>query len=63
MLRDAAAITQCSPDLLHFLKQLNRRDLARELSSLLTPEQIDGLLARRDLIVEKLQGKSTAAYR
>jgi hypothetical protein len=62
-LRDASVITQCSPDLLRSLKSLNRRDLDRELSSLLTPEQIDSLLVRRDLIVEKLQAKSTAAYR
>jgi hypothetical protein len=62
-LRDASAITQCSPDLLRSLKALNRRELDRELSSLLTPEQIDSLLVRRDLIVGKLQAKSTAAYR
>lgn len=57
-LRDAAAITQCSPELLHSLKALNRRDLDREVSSLLTPEQIDSLLARRDLIVAKIQTES-----
>jgi len=62
-LRDASAITQCNPGLLRSLKALNRRDLDRELSSLLTAEQIDSLLLRRDLIVEKLQSKSTAAYR
>jgi hypothetical protein len=61
-LRDATVITKCSPDLLHYLKTLNRGDLDRELGSLLTPEQIDGLLVRRDLIVEKIQTKSTAAY-
>jgi hypothetical protein len=61
-LRDASAITQCSPELLHCLKALNRRDLERELGSLLPPEQIDALLARRDLIVEKIQAKGTAAY-
>jgi hypothetical protein len=40
---------------------LNGRDVERELGSLLTPEQIDGLLAHRDLIVEKIQAKSTAS--
>lgn len=62
-LRDASVLTQCNPDLLRWLKALNGRDVERELNSLLTQEQIDGLLARRDLIVEKIQATSTAASR
>jgi hypothetical protein len=62
-LRDATVITQCSPDLLHSLKALNHADLNGELSTVLTPEQIDSLLVRRDLIVEKIQANSTAAHR
>ncbi len=53
-LRNPAAITHCSPDLVRALKALRRSDVARELGFLLTGEEIDGLMARRDLILQKL---------
>jgi hypothetical protein len=54
-LRNPAAITHCSPDLLRALRSLRREEVVRELGEFLTPEEIDGLMARRDLIVAKLQ--------
>jgi hypothetical protein len=54
-LRNPAAITHCSPELLRSLKALRREDVARELGEFLTPVEIDGLMARRDLIVAKLE--------
>jgi hypothetical protein len=56
-LRNPAAITHCNPDLLHWLKALRRPDVAEAMGDLLTPEEIDGLMARRDLIVQKLEGQ------
>ena len=53
-LRDPKAITQCSPQLFKTLKALTREGVARELAPYLTDEEIDGLMARRDLIVEAL---------
>jgi hypothetical protein len=57
-LRRPTAITKCNPDLLHWLKALRRDDVAREMGDLLTAEEIDGMMARRDLIVAKLEGHS-----
>lgn len=54
-LRNPAAITKCSPELLRALQALRRQDVERELGEFLTPEEIDGLMARRDLIVQRLQ--------
>jgi hypothetical protein len=65
-LRNPAAVTRCSPELLHALQTLRRDDVARELSPFLTIEELDGLMARRDIIVEKLIGQpaqSTASRR
>lgn len=53
-LRNAAAVTTCPPALLTRLKALTREGVARELVPYLTEEEIDGVMARRDLIVEKL---------
>jgi hypothetical protein len=53
-LRNPAAITHCTPELLRSLRALRRSDVERELSPFLTTEQIDAVMARRDLIVEKL---------
>jgi hypothetical protein len=50
-LRDASKITQCSPELLRRLKSLTRTAVARELGPYLSQEEIEGLMARRDLIV------------
>lgn len=54
-LRDPAAITKCSPELLRSLKALTRAEVARDLGPYLSDDEIDGLMARRDLIVEKLE--------
>ena len=62
-LRDSAAVTECNSELLRSLKALNRQDAQREFGSLLTPEQIEGLFARRDLIVDKIQAHGVAASR
>jgi hypothetical protein len=56
-LRNPAAITHCRPGLLLGLKNLRREDVMRELSPLITDEEINGLMARRDLIVAKLEGR------
>lgn len=56
-LRNPAAVTNCSPQLLQALKDLRRADVARELGPYLTEAEINGLMARRDLIVAKLEGR------
>jgi len=53
-LRNAAAITKCSPELLRSLKALTRGTVSRDLSPYLTGEEIDALMARRNRIVEIL---------
>ncbi len=55
-LRDPAAITHVTPALLGALRGLKRSDVARELGEFLTTGEIDGLMARRDLIVARLAG-------
>jgi hypothetical protein len=56
-LRNPAAVTHCKPQLLEALRGLRRPDVARELGPFLTDAEIDGLMARRDLIVAKLEGR------
>jgi hypothetical protein len=56
-LRNPAAITHCRPDLLAALKNLRREDVTQQLSAFITDEEINGLMARRDLIVAKLEGR------
>ena len=56
-LRNAAAVTHATPQLLDALKRLRRADVARELGPFLTDAEIDALMFRRDLIVSKLEGK------
>jgi hypothetical protein len=58
-LRNPAAITHCSPELLRSLKALRREDVARDLGEFLTPQEIDALMTRRDLIVAKLAQNAT----
>jgi hypothetical protein len=61
-LRNPAAIVRCSPELRRALEGLTRAALSRELTPYLTGEEIDAVLARRDLIVERLaRGSETAA--
>jgi hypothetical protein len=54
-LRNPAAVTRCNPDLLRALKNLRRSEVARDLGPYLTDEEIDALMTRRDLIVQKLE--------
>ena len=62
-LRNPTAITKCEPRLLEALQGLRREDVERQMEGLLTPEEIDGLMARRDLIVGKLAGQAAASGR
>jgi hypothetical protein len=57
-LRNPAAVTHCTPALLAALKSLRRPEVARQMDGLLTDAEIDGMMARRDLIVAKLEGRS-----
>jgi len=57
-LRNPAAITWATPELLQSLQALRREDLDRALSDLLAPEQIAAILARRDLIVARLASQT-----
>jgi hypothetical protein len=54
-LRNPAAITTCNPALLSSLKALTQASVERELSAYVTPEEIAGLMARRDIIVRLLE--------
>jgi hypothetical protein len=56
-LRNPAAITHCTPDLLHALKKLQRGEVVRQLGEFLTDAEINGMMARRELIVAKLEGR------
>lgn len=56
-LRNAAAVTHATPQLLEALKRLRRSDVERDLGPFLTDAEIDALMFRRDLIVSKLEGK------
>lgn len=60
-LRNPAAITQCSPQLLQALKNLRRSDVVRDLGEFIPPESVDGMMARRDLIVAKLEANMSAS--
>lgn len=62
-LRNPAAITQCSPELLRALKNLKRADVVRDLGEFITPDIIDGMMIRRDLIVQKLEANIAAGQR
>jgi hypothetical protein len=60
VLRKPETVLGCSPDLLRRLEALRREDVAREMGGLLTDEEIDGLIARRDLIVAKVGAAAVA---
>jgi hypothetical protein len=60
-LRNPEAITRCEPRLLEALQRLRREDVEQQMEGLLTPEEVDGLMARRDLIVQKLINQSSSA--
>jgi hypothetical protein len=52
-LRNPSLLRRCERRLLALMRRLERADLERELT-VLTPGEIDGLLARRDAIVKLL---------
>jgi len=60
-LRNRAASTHCDPQLLQALENLRREDVERDLGAFITTEEIDGLMARRDLIVQKITAQSSSA--
>jgi hypothetical protein len=62
-LRNYAAVTHSTPELLASLKKLRRQDVERDLGPFLTPEEIDGLMARRALIVDRLESQSGSIRR
>ena len=61
MLRRPDAVRECNPELLRWLKALRREDLASTMGDLLTDEEIDGLMRRRDLIVGRVEAVGAAA--
>ena len=54
-LRRPEGVTECSPELLQALKALRWEDVAGALEDLLTPPEMAALMARRDLIVAKVE--------
>jgi hypothetical protein len=58
-LRNPAAVTHCTPELLRALKELNRDEIVRDLGPYLDDDEIAGLMARRDLIVAKLESSGS----
>jgi hypothetical protein len=59
-LREPANLVRCERGLLAKLKQLNKADLERATKGSLAGPEIDGLLARRDKIVEHFEGKGAS---
>lgn len=59
-LKNAADLTQIDRNLLAALKTLDEPTLKKEFGSLTTRDEIRGLLARRDLIVQFFEGKGEA---
>jgi hypothetical protein len=62
-LRNEAAITTCPPPLLKALKHLKRSEVAREIASYVTAPEIDGLMTRRNRIVELLEAHAQAGVK
>jgi hypothetical protein len=60
-LRRPEAVMECDPGLMRDLKALRRADVAGAMGDLLTDEEIDGLMWRRDLIVRKVEAIGAAA--
>ena len=59
-LRKAASLTRFSRSVLEALRKLDRDDAESRLGAWLTSEQIDGLMARRDLILELADARVAA---
>jgi hypothetical protein len=60
-LKSPASITRCDRQLLDRIKQLDRATLKKEVGKYLSDYQINGLLARRDKIVELIEKAGPAA--
>ena len=58
-LENPESLTRCDRDLLRKLRELNRRVLKQKLGEYLTPEQLDGLEARRELLVKHFDEQIT----
>ena len=55
VLLNPKTLNRCERGLYHALRELDGDEVRRELSPVLTGAEIDAVLARRDLIVERLQ--------
>ena len=60
-LKNPAALSRIDRDLLAKLKALDKANLQKELKSFAEPGEIDGLMARRDLIVKFFDAKGDSA--
>lgn len=58
VLRRPDAVTQCGPQLLGALKALQWEEVAGAMGDLLTPPEVAALMARRDLIVAKVEARA-----
>ncbi len=60
-LLSAANVTACDREVLDGMKALDRATLDRTMKDMLTTYEIEGLLARRDIIVKLLESKGPSA--
>jgi hypothetical protein len=60
-LRRPEAVMACDPALLEQLKALRREVIADTMGDLLTDEEVDGLILRRDLIVQRVYALAGSA--
>ncbi len=57
-LRNPDAVLQCPAELRRWLKALRRSQVEQQMGDLLTPAEINGLMARRDRIVARLDAEA-----
>jgi len=60
-LKDSRNLVRCERKVLARLKELDANSISRELESFLKPEEMKGLLARRDVIVRTFEQKGESA--
>jgi hypothetical protein len=60
-LKSPANVTRCDRQVVERLKQLNKDVLKKEIGEFVTDYQINGLLARRDKIVELIEKAGPSA--
>ncbi len=60
-LKDAGVLTQVDRNLLAKMKTLDKDTLKKEIGAWVLPAEIDGLLARRDLLVKFFEAKGESA--